>query len=291
MEKCVIQNEFLRAEISLKGAELKGLSGNGVEYVWKGNPKYWNRSAPFLFPVVGTLKDKETYFDGKLYKMGSHGFLRDQVFEVLSQKEDEVILVNVFNEETLAKYPFKYKAIVTYKLIEKSLKTEVEIYNLDLNDMPFNIGGHPAFNCPMFEGDTFEDYSIHFEKEETFVSPFVESNATLNFGKAGCTYQDLRVLDLKKDLFDIDTIVIPRVRSKKVKLLNKNGKGVEFEYPKFSTFAIWTPFNDAPFVCLEPWIGYNDRHDSNKDFLTKDNLITLKSLESYKVDYTIKIVE
>lgn len=291
MEKCIIKNEFLKAEISLCGAELKGLASESVEYVWKGDPKYWNRSAPFLFPVVGTLKDKETYINGELFKMGSHGFLRDQVFEVLSQKEDEVILVNVFNEETLAKYPFKYKAIVTYKLIEKSLKTEVEIYNLDLNDMPFNIGGHPAFNCPMFEGDTFEDYSVHFEKEETFISPFVESNATLNFGKVGCTYQDLRVLDLKKDLFDIDTIVIPRVRSKKVKLLNKNGKGVEFEYPKFSTFAIWTPFNDAPFVCLEPWIGYNDRHDSNKDFLTKDNLITLKSLESYKVDYTIKIVE
>lgn len=291
MEKCVIQNGFLKAEISLKGAELKGLSGNGVEYVWKGNPKYWNRSAPFLFPVVGTLKDKETYFDGKLYKMGSHGFLRDQDFEVLTQKEDEIVLVNVFNNETLEKYPFKYKAIVTYKLNGKSLNTEVEIHNDDICDMPFNIGGHPAFNCPMFEGDTFEDYSIHFEKEETFISPFVESNATLNFGKVGCQYQDLKVLNLKKDLFDIDTIILPRVRSKKVYLLNKQGKGVEFEYPKFSTFAIWTPFNDAPFVCLEPWIGYNDRHDSNKDFLTKDNLITLKSLETFKVSYKIKIVE
>ena len=139
MEKCIIKNEFLKAEISLCGAELKGLAGESVEYVWKGDPKYWNRSAPFLFPIVGTLKDKETYINGELFKMGSHGFLRDQVFEVLSQKEDEVILVNVFNEETLAKYPFKYKAIVTYKLIEKSLKTEVEIYNLDLNDLNMKI--------------------------------------------------------------------------------------------------------------------------------------------------------
>ena len=69
MEKCIIQNEILKAEIALKGAELKGLSGNDIEYIWKGNPKYWNRSAPFLFPIVGTLKDKETYINGDLFKM------------------------------------------------------------------------------------------------------------------------------------------------------------------------------------------------------------------------------
>ena len=70
---------------------------------------------------------------------------------------------------------------MVYKLIENSLKTEVEIINLDVCDMPFNIGGHPAFNCPMFDGDCFTDYKIVFEKEENIYSPKVESNATLNF--------------------------------------------------------------------------------------------------------------
>ena len=213
MENLIIKNDFLQAEVSLKGAELKRLTGNGVEYIWNSDPKYWSRSAPFLFPIVGTLKDKETYIEGKLYQMNSHGFLRDQEFEILGQSENELTLVNVFNEETLKHYPYKYKAIISYKLQNKSLTTTIEIHNEDIKEMAFNLGGHPAFNCPMFPDESFEDYSIHFQHAETFVSPFVEKNATLNFGKAGCRYQNLKVLPLKKDLFDIDTIIIPRVKS------------------------------------------------------------------------------
>lgn len=292
MNNIVLENEFLKVEVSLLGAELKSIVSNKkVSYIWGSDPKFWNRSAPFLFPIVGTLKDKETYIEGKLYKMGSHGFLRDYLFEVVSKEKDKVVLKNEYNDETLSKYPFKYQALITYSLENKTLVTNIEIKNVDEKMMPFNLGGHPAFNCPLYEGESFNDYSICFEKEETFVSPFVEANATLNFSKTGCEYKNLKVLNLKKDLFDIDTIILPKVNSKKVKLLNKENKGIEFEFAKFSTFAIWTPFNEAPFVCLEPWIGYNDRVDSNKDFLTKDNLVKLEKNETFDVNYKISIID
>ena len=89
--------------------------------------------------------------------------------------------------------------------------------------------------------------------------------------------------------FDIDTIVIPRVRSKKVKLLNKNGKGVEFEYPKFSTFAIWTPFNDAPFVCLEPWYGRCDCEDFSGELKEREWANMLEANEEFYAEYKIII--
>lgn len=292
MNNVILENEYLKVEVSLLGAELKKIISNkNVNYIWGSDPKFWNRSAPFLFPIVGTLKDKETYIEGKLYKMGSHGFLRDYQFEVISQEKEKVVLKNEYNEETLSKYPFKYQAFVTYSLNNKKIVTDIEIKNIDCKEMPFNFGGHPAFNCPLYDGESFSDYAIHFEKEETFVSPFVEKNATLNFNKAGCEYKNLKVLNLKKELFDIDTIIIPKVNSKKVKLLNKENKGIEFEFDKFSTFAIWTPFNEAPFVCLEPWIGYNDKVDTNKDFLTKDDLVKLEKNQIFKVDYKISIID
>ena len=287
--------EVKKNNISFKvnelGAELKSLVCDGKEYIWYSEPKFWKRSAPFLFPIVGSMKGHKTIINGKEYTLTQHGFLRDQDFNVVLEEEGKLVLENQYNEETLSKYPFKYKAKVTYEVIDESLKTSVEITNLGEEVMPFNIGGHPAFNCPLYDGETFEDYKVVFEKEETFGSPEVVEGGLLNFDNPVYSLENAKEIALKKDLFTIDTILIPKVKSKSVKLLNKEGKGIEFSYPKFSTLAIWTPYNEAPFVCLEPWIGYNDKHDTNGEYLTKDDLVKLSSNQSYEVSYTIKILK
>lgn len=285
------QSGEIQIEIALTGAELKGMEYKNTSYIWKGSKEYWNRSAPFLFPVVGTLKNKQTYINGKLYHIMQHGILRDQQFEVLEQTDNSISFINKYNDKTLEIYPFKYQAIITYTINGLQLTTKIEIKNLDNLDMPFNIGGHPGFNCPMFENDTFEDYKVTFEKPETFTSPYVTEIATLDFTKAAYEAKDMTVLNLKKSLFDIDTIIIPTANSKTITLTNKEGKGIKFEYPKFKTLAIWTPYNDAPFVCLEPWIGYNDRHDTDGNFITKDDIVTLSPNQEFTVDYTITILE
>jgi len=140
MDKVILKNEHLQVEISLHGAELKRIvSSDNTEYIWNSDPKYWNRSAPFLFPIVGTLKDKETYIDGELYKMGSHGFLRDNDFVVAYFDKTKVILRNFYDENTLTKYPFKYEALVTYTLTEKTLITNVEIINARLKTCGYRL--------------------------------------------------------------------------------------------------------------------------------------------------------
>lgn len=54
-----IRNKTLSAEISLKGAELKKLDSK-ISYIHDSNPLYWNKSAPFLFPIIGKLRDGKT---------------------------------------------------------------------------------------------------------------------------------------------------------------------------------------------------------------------------------------
>lgn len=288
-----IKNDYLSAKIKAIGAELISLkSKKGVEYIWGRDLRYWNGSAPILFPIVGNLRDKKAIINGKVYLMNIHGFLRDLHFEVLHQKEDEISFVNTYSKETLAMYPFKYKVIITYALKQNLLRTKYYIINEYEELLPFNIGGHPAFNCPIYPGESFNDYTIHFESEETFSSPRIERNGTLNFDIAACSYQNLKELQLDYSLFDIDTIIIPRVRSKKIGLLNKNNKGIYFYFPQFITFAIWSPpGKKAPFVCLEPWIGHGDRYNTDYDFMKKDNLIKLKTLEEFSVHYDIEIKE
>lgn len=285
-----IQYKDTYAVINTKGAELKEVNASGVDYFWNSDPKYWGRSAPLLFPIIGTCKDKKATIDGVTYEMPKHGIVRDLEFNVVSQEENMVELSVSFNEETLKYYPFKFKLVVTYTLDEK-LTTQVKVINVDNKRIAFNFGGHPAFMCPVFAGEAFEDYKITFEKEETFVSPKVESNATLNFNVGVMECENLKELQLNKGLFNIDTIIITNVKSDYVTLTNKLGKGIKFEFSDFSTLSIWTPKNDAPFICLEPWIGYNDHHDTNGDFYTKDDLMYLESSEEKVLSYSIEIIK
>ena len=288
----VLKNEHTTVTIRSLGAELISMVNEDIEYIWQRDPYYWYRCAPVLFPIVGNLRDKKTIINDQIYYMTIHGFLKDQEFELLHQTEKEISLVNTYNEDTLKLYPFKYKAIITYTLNDLSLRTTFTIYNENDIDMPFNIGGHPAINCPLFENEKFSDYSIHFSESETFVSPKIEDNGTINFDEEARRYEELKTLNLERSLFDIDTIIIPRVKSKEVKLLNKVGKGIKFAFNNFLTFAIWSPYpKEAPFVCLEPWVGYGDRYDTNHQFLNKDNLIILKSLEQFSAYYDIEIVK
>lgn len=56
-------------QVSTKGAELQSLIANGKEYLWQGDPAFWGRRAPILFPIVGRLADDTLRIEGKKYTM------------------------------------------------------------------------------------------------------------------------------------------------------------------------------------------------------------------------------
>ncbi len=222
--------------------------------------------------------------------MNQHGFVRDQEFELLSQTDNQLVLVNKYNEDTLKMYPFKYKVIVTYTLNGKTLDTNFKVVNDDYQVIPFNYGGHPGFRCPLYPNETFEDYYVVFEKEENFDAPLVKvENGTLDFDNT-IKYEHINKLQLEYKYFELDAIVIPKVKSQSVKLINKDNKGIKFDFKGFPSLAIWTKPN-APFVCLEPWIGYADKYNSNYQFIEKDNMQFLNPEEQFDVTYSITILD
>jgi galactose mutarotase-like enzyme len=288
-----IKNENIEITVRSTGAELINLkSPQGTEYIWQRDPVFWNRCAPILFPAVGRLRDKYTVIDEKNYVMDIHGFLKDEEFELKEATAESLCFVNRYSEATLKMYPFRYETSVTYTIKKNTVRTAIRVRNLDERDLPFNLGGHPAFNCPLYQNDKFTDYSVNFEVAEYFDGPTIEKNGTLNFDKPAVRFDNLKKLSLERNLFSIDTIVIPKVQSRFVKLLNQKGRGVKFSFPGFSTFAIWTRYNqEALFICLEPWIGYGDRFDSNHQFLKKDDLVVLKPKQEFHVHYEMEIIE
>ena len=67
------------------GAELQSVQLGGHEFLWQGDPAYWGRRAPILFPIVGKVADDTLRIDGHEYTMKQHGFARDTVFDLCGE--------------------------------------------------------------------------------------------------------------------------------------------------------------------------------------------------------------
>ncbi len=65
-----LQNSMISIAISSKGAELQSIIHKdfGLEYMWSGDPKFWGKKSPVLFPLVGALKNNSYRYKGKTYK-------------------------------------------------------------------------------------------------------------------------------------------------------------------------------------------------------------------------------
>lgn len=102
-----ITNGVLTAIIDTQGAELKSLKdGSGNEYMWEGNPKYWGKHSPVLFPIVGTLKNNSYLYNGNIYALTRHGFARDNVFTVQEQQDDRAVFYPNGKPGHKARLPF-----------------------------------------------------------------------------------------------------------------------------------------------------------------------------------------
>lgn len=86
-----MENENLRVQISDHGAELSSIYDKAAdrEAVWIGDPAFWNRHAPVLFPFVGKVNGGFYTHKGVKYPMGQHGFARDNEFECIENTENK----------------------------------------------------------------------------------------------------------------------------------------------------------------------------------------------------------
>lgn len=282
-----IKNEILNVEISEHGAEIKAIKVKGVDVLHDSNPEYWNRSAPYLFPNIGTIKDKYTIINDKQYPLTKHGFIRDVDFEVVEKKESELILIFNADDFTLNMYPFKFEFIVHYQLVNDEIKTLIEILNKDKETMPFNFGLHPAFKIP-FDGGSFEDYQIEFDKEINFDTPTVDlKTGTVDFNNPIRHFEKIKSLKLNHEDYQFDALVVKPYPIHNVKIISPNNKQIIVKCDQFKLLGIWTPYpKKAPFICIEPWIGYADKPNTNHQFNNKEDLIYLKPNEKWSIEFS-----
>ena len=76
-----------KAVIASEGAELKSLVIGGREIMWCGDPAFWGKTSPVLFPAIGNVKNNKTIIDGKEISLTKHGFARDNTFTTVRKKQ------------------------------------------------------------------------------------------------------------------------------------------------------------------------------------------------------------
>ena len=283
------------AIICPKGAEIISFKGSdGRERIWQADPDVWGRHAPVLFPVCCAVKNKSVIIDGVSYPMVKHGFVRDWEFEVAGQSASTVNLVMRPDMAAKRMLPFDYELHVRFEVYEDGFNCEFEVVNKSEKVMPFCIGGHPGFVCPMEEGAAFEDYDVVFPETESGVVSLLNSEGEIT-GRA--PFKELECRDrfsLKHEFFDErDTLIFPELKSRSVKLINRNtGKGINFDFAKMPVLAIWTkPKANACYVCLEPWQGLPAGVDEMGTFDEKPFAVHLESGCSFKTGYSVRIID
>ena len=286
-----LKNDGVEIKVHSKGAELKSLKNpvTGTEYLWQGDPAFWNRSSPILFPFVGKTDRNEFRTKGKTYSMTQHGFARDMEFELLSRTEDEIWFVLKDSEETRQKYPYGFTLKLGYRLFDNGVEVCWQVENEEEEELPFSIGGHPAFYCPIEEGTAQTDYLLRFDCKDRVVCTRI-SDEGLAFNEEDVYPLRDGFLPITEHLFDHDALVIENRQAKEVAFCRKDGTAyltVKMEAP---LFGVWSPpTKNAPFICIEPWYGRCDRAGYEGDLKDREwgNLLAPGGV--WKASYRILI--
>ncbi len=285
MALTTISNGKLTAIIADKGAELQSLMLGGIEYIWQGDSKYWGKRAPVLFPFVGRCKHDTFTYAGTPYSIGQHGFARDNVFERVNYSDSSVTFMLQSNDDLKKKYPFDFKFYIEYRIMGSSLEVNYRVENTGTSMMFFSVGSHEAYRCPVVDGEAFEDYKIYFNRPERLERYFLEDGLV---SRTGVPFVDMgQPLMLNHEDYYGSAAVLFDVKSTEVTLKSDvSGHGVKLEFSDFKNLGIWQA-KDAPFICLEPWLGVSDGVDFNAELPMKRDIQRLNVGASFLCTHTI----
>ena len=287
----ILKNDVAVVEIKKAGAEIVSFKSlvNDTEYVWDGNENIWGSHAPVLFPLVCAVVNNEIRVDGKTYEIGNHGFAKFSDFEVVEANDTTAVFKLTYSEKTLAMYPYKFNLFITYTLNGNKLETKYKVENADDKEIYFQLGTHPAFNCPLDKENQFEDYYLEFDQEETLERFFMNAGNCIISDKSEVLIENSKILPLTHELFYDGALVFKKINSQKITLKSKkSAKNVVVSYENLPTLGIWQK-KDAPFVCIEPWYGLADTDNYTGEFKDRDRIIPLKQNETFEASLNIEV--
>lgn len=287
-----IDNGIISIAVREKGAELASIKKDGKEYLWNADPSVWNRSAPQLFPIVGTLADNEYVYNGKTYGMTRHGFARDSLFTLSGKTDKDICFTLRDTKETLDVYPFPFLFEVEYTLRDNVLTNVWRIINTGDKTMYFSVGGHPAFMCPVSGGKITDCFLAFAGKEPVSKIRCETINADGLLQSRSDTYElSNGIVRISDDMFSHDVLILENSGVHSISLLDKSEKArlrVDFDT---DIVGLWSPQDKgAPFLCIEPWYGRCDRENFKGELKDREWGNSLESGEKFEKSFTVTVL-
>ena len=291
-----LKSDYLQVEFQSLGGALSSIKDkDGVEYLWQGN---WSGQAPVLFPICGSVRNDTVLYDQEdgsqvKGKIPRHGLVRKKEFELVNQTENSVTFAIEDDEEMYENYPYHFRLEITYTVTGKKIRTEYKIFNKESKKgMPYFIGGHPGFNCPLLDNEVYEDYYLEFEKPETcsVPRPFPETGM-LDFKDRSSWLDNQKELDLNYNLFNYDAVTLDDLNSRSVCLRSrKHDKGLRLDFKEFSNLIVWSTLNKGPFIAIEPWSGLSTSLEEGDRLEEKKDVRILKPGQVDHIGFDIEIL-
>lgn len=282
-----LSNKTFEIKVKDQGAELCSFFNKeeNLEYIWQADPKFWKRHAPVLFPIVGSLKNGTYKFEGKEYQLPQHGFARDENFKLKNKTENSLTFLLQSSESTIKLFPYSFELQITYELHYNSLVVMYAVKNTDNKDMYFSIGAHPAFNCPLYDNETYQHYYLDFETEENVNRWFLEDG--LLSARQTTILEHEKRIPLNRRKFDEGALIFKKLRSNEISLISsKSKRGIKIRFEGFPYLGIWAK-PGADFICIEPWFGITDNYDTDQNLETKEGIQKLSPNEEFETEYAI----
>ena len=238
----------LTVTVDERGAQLRSVLFKGSEYLWQGDPSYWEDQSPLLFPFVGRFTEGKYTLHGQEYHLPIHGFAKDMEFSLCSADDRSLCFLLNDTEETRSVYPYQFQLTVTYELgcgtnrsgsglcatggdvcapggdgcapggsvcapedSADTLTVTYRVHNRSQELMYFGIGGHPGFRVPLEDCLNFEDDRLVFGTPHLPARVGHSPTCFLNGIDTPFPLENGTDLPLHHEMFDEDAIVLKNV--------------------------------------------------------------------------------
>ena len=263
-------------------------NGCECEYIWQGDPAYWNGHAPHMFPICGRLWEESYSYQGKKYRMALHGFARKTEFEAEQISKTEARFVLRDSAQTREIYPFSFALTLTYTLDGERLDCRATIENTGEEILPATFGAHPGFCVPLDGKGEFSDYYLEFCEPCSPDKMLFEEVVYASGKKCGMTLEGGRRIRLSHRMFDMDGMFISRMADSVTLKSDCTERSVTLTYPDMTYLGIWhAPKTDAPYVCIEPWCGFPGYAYTVEDIMEKADMFRIEPHAQKNVSYSI----
>lgn len=318
-----ISNGIISIGVKEHGAELASIKCGQREYLWQADPEFWARHSPVLFPIVGSVWNKEYRSHGRTFQLGQHGFARDMDFTLVKESADEVWYRLESSDETLEKYPYAFILEIGYKLEGRIIRVMWRVSNPAGQgnsrggygeDLYFQIGAHPAFHWPMLSDEAIAQGTAAMKEElakgnrrgwfklgyaNCGFTGFVAGLHKSVIGSGGCfdpalscdqAIDNQGYIALDTDSFNMDAMVFEDNQVNSVTLCDQDKKPyltIRYDAP---VIGLWSPpGKNAPFVCIEPWYGRADTCGYSGEYENKPWINRLPAGHTFEGGYTIEL--